>query len=295
VTSRGGARGRAGDRARLRIAMLPGDLAAYPVGYALGIAALVAHATGGSIVPDAFAFVALAAHAGYLLDRVKITDRAFDPADAMADPRRHERLRRWARALRVLMVVEWIFAIAIGWRVHPALSALVPAGVAAGLAYSGWPAGGPRRRLKDHTVLKSAMVASAHTALGAFAAFMSDPEPLVRRPLGVVASITGVWCIVAGDAVICDLDDRVSDGVHSTRSVPVVAGAFWSGAAAVSLLVLGSVMLIVSGSPMALASRTSIAAMLIFSASIILGAPNRRDWIDARMLPLVLYGLWLGA
>jgi len=284
-----------GTPALFGIPALLGDLAIYPMGYALGIAILTAHATDGSLPPAALLYVALAGHAGYLLDRVKFRDRALDPADAMADPRRHARLHRWSRPLRVVMIAEWILAGVIGWSVHPILAALVLVGIGAGYAYSGWPGGGPRRRLKDHTALKSAMTAAAHTALAAFATLAHDPAPVARRPMGVIAAIMGVWILVAGDAVICDLDDRVSDDAHATRSVTVVAGAFWSGAGAIAMLVLGCAILIVSGAPMALGARTAIAAMLVASAAIVLRAPNRRDWIDARVLPIVLYGLWVGA
>ena len=272
-----------------------GDLALYPVAYALGIAILIAHALGAATTLPLLGYIALAAHAGYLLDRVKPRDTRLDPADRMADPARHALLRRFARPLRALMALEWLGAAALGALIHPILAALVPVGIIAALAYAGAPPGRGATRMKDVHALKSVLVATALTGLGAFAALAPDPAAMTRRPLSAGLSILGVWLVVAGDAVICDLDDRASDRAYDTRSLPVLAGPVWSALAALILIASGSAVMILWSTPMPPATRTSIAAMLVFSAALILGSNNRRDWIDARTLPIVLYGLWIGA
>ncbi|MBL4809782.1 MAG: hypothetical protein JKY43_06965, partial [Phycisphaerales bacterium] len=245
----------------------------------------------GGIGGMGLVYVALCAHSGYLFDRVKFRDADLDPADLMADPIRHGFLRRWAKWLRILMVAEWIGAVAVGGVISPVLGVVVLGGVFAGYVYSGWRPG-KGARLKDLAGLKAGLVASAVVGLGIAAVLGAEigwDDGMVLPEIGVWPwmMLGGVWLIVCGDAVVCDLDDRASDGVHSTRSLPVMIGMRRAGIVAAGFLVFGGLLVAISGDgPDRM--RVVFAGMIVVSGIGIMRLRKRRDWIDGRMLVVVL-------
>ena len=269
-----------------------GHLAGWAVMYSIGVAIILGKFLQHPITPSALAYVALCAHSGYLLDRIKFRDADLDPADLMADPRRHTYLRRHAQKLRVVMIAEWVLAMVIGFLMTPVLGIFVFSGIFAGYVYSGWKPG-KVSRLKDVAGFKAIMVSGAVVGLGAAAVLgerVLDGEPYVWPDAVVlVCSLVGMGLVVFGDAVICDLDDRESDGMYNTRSLPVLVGSRLAGWVGGGGLLVGGVVIVVGGiGGSGLQLRMVFAAMVVVSGLGILRGGSilggRRDWIDGRML-----------
>jgi len=275
---------------------IAGHLAVWAAMYAVGVAVVLGEFLGRPIGGMGLVYVTLCAHSGYIFDRVKFRDSDLDPADLMAEPLRHSFLRRRAKWLRILMGAEWIGAAAVGVVISPVLGVVVVGGVVAGYVYSGWRPG-KGSRLKDLAGLKAGLVASAVVGLGLAAVVGPEIGWDVGALLGLVGELPwvilgGVWLIVCGDAVVCDLDDRVSDGVHSTRSLPVLMGARRAALVAAGLLVVGGVM-VAMGGDILYQSRVLFSAMIVVSGVGIMRLRKRRDWIDGRMLVVVLVVMYL--
>lgn len=283
------------------ILKIAGHMALWAVLYALGVALILAELLGQHLDWLSMLYVTLCAHAGYLFDRIKFRDADLDPADLLADPDRHLYLRAHTRGLRILMVLEWAMAMSIGWAITPGLGLLVFGGVLAGYLYSGWTPT-TRSRLKDVHGLKAWLVSGAVVGLaiatvigqaggldgGIDIAFI---EQIIQEHGGW--SVAGMLLIVCGDAVICDLDDSASDEEYRTRSLPVILGDRNAGLAAVVLLLTGGAAMVGAGiGSGSLEMRLVFSAMTILSGvGILRGGPmigGRRDWIDGRMLAVVL-------
>jgi len=273
---------------------IAGHLAVWAAMYAVGVAIILGEFLGRPIGWMGLVYVTLCAHSGYLFDRIKFRDADLDPADLMAEPVRHAFLRQRAKWLRILMLTEWIGAAAVGVVLSPVLGVVVVGGVVAGYVYSGWR---PERgsRLKDLAGLKAGLVASAVVGLGLAAVI----GPEINWELGGLPEfdvmhwmiLGGVWLIVFGDAVACDLDDHASDGIHSTRSLPVLMGTRRAAVIATGLLVVGGAMVTFGGEGGgngADQSRVLFAGMIVASGIGIMRQRKRRDWIDGRMLAVVL-------
>ncbi|MFK7759625.1 MAG: hypothetical protein AB8C13_06735 [Phycisphaerales bacterium] len=278
-----------------------GHLAVWAMCYSVGIALVLAEFLNHSLSIQEITYVALCSHSGYLLDRVKFRDQDLDPADLMADHARHAYLRKHARWLRRVMVVEWILAMIIGAVLSPMLSVLVLAGIGAGYMYSGWKPGGVAR-LKDIAGLKAVLVSGAVVGLGTLTiladsfASMGTSE-LVDSGLphlgALVWTVAGMALIVFGDAVICDLDDQISDCAHRTLSLPVLLGMRRAGMVGVIAVATGGLLCAAGGiGDVDLWSRWLFAAMAVVSGIWILRLDRRRDWIDARMLVVALV-VWM--
>lgn len=277
--------------------------------YAIGVALILGELLGYPLELKAIVYVTLCSHAGYLFDRIKFRDADLDPADLLADPARHRFLRSRARWLRMLMSVEWIGAVVLGWMIAPVLGGLVFGGVLAGYVYSGWSPS-DRSRLKDVSGLKAWLVSGAVVGL-AFAVVLAEAGVLADvQKVGSAMSGHRWWCvfgmllIVCGDAVICDLDDSVSDRVYRTRSLPVMIGDRWSGLFAIGLLIAGAGLILaglsdvhdgLGGSSfrigLVFTSMCVVSGVLILKNGPMIG--GRRDWIDGRMLVVALSTLFI--
>jgi 4-hydroxybenzoate polyprenyltransferase len=267
-----------------------GDLAVWALGYSVGLYLLTTSFVRTDWCGACALYVGLCAHAGYLFDRVKLRDRELDPADLAAYPARHLFLRRHARVIRVVMVLEWVGAVVVGAWLHWVLGVLVLGGVVAGVVYSGGPAGTGRKRVKDWRGVKAAAVATAIVGLALHAALL---------PGGVWESVdwvrvawvgAGAWFVVCGDAVLCDLDDVEADRRFGTGSVPVLVGGRVAGMMGVGLVVVGVLVLVGMGGAR-LGVRVGVGAALVVSAVMALGMEQKRDWIDGRMGVVVLVAM----
>lgn len=267
-------------------------LAIYPAVYTLGVY-LLAILTLGLEFPSQFTvwFLLALAHACYLIDRVKLTDDRQDPADALALPDRTIFYVRHAPQLRALLCLEFLLASAIGLQIHPLL-ALIPFGALIGVhMYAGRGATPGRPRLKDYPALKAFLIASAHLAL-VIAVLWGNGHLMPESPLKVVVpSLVGIWLIISADATLCDLDDRESDSIYATRSLPVLLGSKHAWFVAMAILCVGVLFISIARVPQA--HLTAVAVLLFLTGVPTLQLKNRRDLIDARLLPIVLLGFLL--
>jgi 4-hydroxybenzoate polyprenyltransferase len=268
-----------------------GHLAGWATLYSIGVTLTLAEFLDSPIGLRGLLYVTLCAHGGYLLDRVKFRDPDLDPADLMADHDRHTYLRKHAPRIRVVMALNWIGALIVGVLISPALGILVLCGIGAGYVYSGWrPAeAGGRTRLKDVIGLKAILVSGAVVGLGiapVLAEIYESDRPLAYPEFGVLMmTIVGMGLIVFGDAVICDLDDRASDDLFGTKSLPVLLGLRGGGVLGILMLIIGSVVL--SWSFRGLAVIAFGVFIVLSGIGVLVTGPRiggRRDWIDGRMM-----------
>lgn len=267
-----------------------GHLAGWAALYSIGVTLVLAAILDREVDVWSLAYVTLCAHAGYLLDRVKFRDRDLDPADLMAEPERHQYLRRHAAWIRWLMIIEWVAAIAVGAMISLVLVGLVLVGVAAGIGYAGWKPG-KVSRLKDLAGLKAVLVSGAVTGLATFTVYRGELSVLYDTP-SMLWVILGIAIIVFGDAVTCDLDDELSDDAFRTRSLPVMLGGRWAALVGMTALVLGAVVLTVN---YASAGVLVFGCSIVLSAGLILGlTQHRRDWIDGRLIAIALISIQIG-
>lgn len=272
------------------IASILSHLAIYPALYTLGVYLLAILSLGytnpGTIT---IAFILIVAHACYLLDRVKVSDANQDPADALALPDRALFFTRNASIIRLLLALELLVSITLGYLIAPPL-AIVPLGALIGVyLYAGRGASPGDPRFKDLPALKSFFIACAHLAL-VIATLWGNDHDLLSFPRWVtIASLVGIWMIVSADAILCDLDDVESDAIYQTRSLPVLIGRNQAWVVAIMTLGLGCALLQVRDSlpfPMLL-----VGVLIWVSALPTQIRKNRRDLIDARLLPIVILGM----
>ncbi|MFG0244443.1 MAG: UbiA family prenyltransferase [Phycisphaerales bacterium JB052] len=267
-------------------------LALWPACYTLGIY-LLAVLTLDLPAPDwqTVLYLLLVGHACYLLDRVKLSDDRQDPADAIALPNRALLFAERAGAIRIVLLIELLMAMVSGFLISPLL-ALIPLGALLGVQlYAGRAACPGKPRFKDLPALKSFFISSAHIAL-VVAVLWGNDHNLIEHPRGVVLlTIAGLWLIVSGDAVLCDLDDHDSDAMYGTRSLPVLLGNKGAWLVAQAMLALGGLMLMAHSKPDRL--LMFCAAAIWISGYPTLFIKNRRDLIDARLLPIALIALLL--
>ena len=267
-------------------------LAVWPACYTLGVylvatLALELETPSGSTV----AFLLLIAHICYLLDRVKLSDSRQDPADAIALPQRALLFAERSRLLRMLLIAEAILASIVGWWISTIL-VLIPLGALFGVhLYAGRAASPGAPRLKDLPALKSFFISSAHIAL-VVAVLWGNDHNLIEHPRArVLLSIAGLWLVVSADAILCDIDDAQSDALYATLSLPVLLGKARSWALAIFMLLIGSGLLF----SINVHDRAILICVigLTLSAGATLNMKNRRDLIDARLLPIALFALLL--
>lgn len=264
-----------------------GYLAVWPAAYALGVFALSGWAIGDAIPKwESILYILLCAHSCYLLDRVKIADHRQDPADAIALPDRAMLFSRFAKPIRVLLIFELLAGTAVGWLIFPLLS-LIPV-VALGVVhlYAGRGATPSSPRLKDLPAIKAFFIASGHLALSVAVLWANQHDLLTDLHLMSALAIVGIWMIVAGDAILCDIDDHDADMMYSTKSLAVMLGSRSAWISALGFITLGSVLIALDQSPMIGVGATLVATTLFTRKNT-----NHRDFVDARLLPIVL--IWM--
>lgn len=277
---------------RITLLALLSYMAIWPACYTLGVYLLAVLAIDRPKPSwQTTMYLLLVAHACYLLDRVKLSDDRQDPADAIALPDRALLFAEHAPKVRVLLVLELLSAMVMGYLISPLL-ALIPFGALLGVQlYAGRAASPGRPRFKDLPALKSFFISSAHIAL-VIAVLWGNNHNLIEHPRQVVVlSILGLWLIVSADAIMCDIDDHDSDALYGTRSLPVLLGNAHAWVFAESMLLVGCGLLIArTHQPIELL----LVSLAIFASTLTTRTmKNRRDLIDARLLPIVLLAMLL--
>jgi len=269
---------------------LLGYLAVWPSMYALGVYTLLVRVVGNAFPDtDSIVYILLIAHSCYLLDRVKISDARFDPADALALPDRAMLFSTYSKPIRILVCIELLGSTGSGWLIHPVLG-VVPLLALIGVhLYAGRGATPSAPRLKDLPGLKAFFIASGHLALSIAVLWGNTPDLLDRVDGITLAGILGVWLIVSGDAALCDVDDHETDRVYATKSIAVMFGkrAAWRGA--LTMIVIGSAFTLVGHFDQP--GLLFIGSTLILSTVLSAHNTNHRDFVDARLLPIVLIGV----
>ena len=265
-----------------------GYLALWPALYAWGVL-VFAWALLGTGLPDADSalYILLCAHGCYLLDRVKVSDRRQDPADALALPTRTMLFVRWAKPIRVLVMLELLFASIAGWLIHPALASVPLIALVVVYLYAGRGASPSRPRLKDLPGLKGFVIAGGHVALSLAILLGNEHELLAALGLRDILAIFGLWLIVSGDAALCDIDDHDADRAYHTQSLSVLFGkqsAWWIS---LGLIALGASLVGIQSGTM-----LGIGATLVLTTLLSAQNTNHRDFVDARLLPIVLVWVW---
>ncbi len=265
---------------------LLGYLAIWPALYALGVFVLVWKVLGdGYPDTDSILYVLLCAHSCYLLDRVKIADHRQDPADALALPMRWALFARWAGPIRMLVIAELLGAMLTGWLIHPMLASIPPIALGVVHLYAGRKPAPSCPRLKDLPAMKAFFIASGHLALPIAVLSSHHHNLLISLHPSQIAALLGLWLIVAGDAALCDIDDHHADRAYQTQSLSVMLGQRRAWLIALGLIVLGS--MLIATMPQML----GLGATLIITTLITQKNTNHRDFVDARLLPIVLF--WL--
>lgn len=272
-------------------------VALWPTLYVLSAAICFIHLAGlhaadlGAAIAAGAVVVCNAAGA-YLLDRVKLRDDWFDPADAIAGPARDRFMRRNARLLRPLVAVLLAAGGIAGWLLWPWL-ALAPILVVVGItAYAGRPRT-QAPRLKDVLLVKNGFVAggiTAFVAVVALAASSREPgasrlwNPVAAAPAPIVLALFHVFLRVVADAVLCDLDDERADRRYRTSTLPVVLGRdrAWRIAMSIRLALAAGLLLALHIHPVHQAVAWSVVTVLTTVLLRLLRPARLRDWVDAR-------------
>ena len=270
---------------------LMGYIALWPALYAVGVFVLTWRLfLSGYPNFDSIIYILLCAHSCYLLDRVKISDRRQDPADSIALPLRTMIFARWAKAIRMITIFELLLATIAGWMIHPLLAAIPLLALIVVHFYAGRGATPDSPRLKDLPGLKAFMIAGGHLSLTLAVILGNHPDIVSQMSIFVLLGILGVLLIVAGDAILCDIDDHESDLAYNTKSLPVMLGNKRAWLLALGLICLGSLLICVHQYQM-----IWVGTLLILSTLLTSRNTNHRDFVDARLLLIVLLGFWIAA
>ena len=266
-----------------------GYFAIWPAMYALGVLLLAGHALAmPSPAPITIAYILICAHSCYLLDRVKIADHRQDPADALALPERAMLFAQFAKPIRALLLGELIVCTLIGIAIHLILGLIPIAALSVVHFYAGRGATPASPRLKDLPAVKAFVIASGHLALVLVILWSNEHDMLKSLDwLGLLA-IIGIWMIVVGDAILCDIDDHDADLVYSTKSLAVMLGARSAWWSAIGFITIGSIAMTIAAP-----SMLWIGVILIITTMITRNNSNHRDFVDARLLPIVLISILL--
>ncbi|MEM9373526.1 MAG: hypothetical protein AAGA55_07765 [Planctomycetota bacterium] len=264
-----------------------GHLAVWPGAYAVGVLGLLVWLqpiqTAAISRRDAWLaaiLMFLCAHAGYLLDRAKLADRLLDPSDRASNPSRYGLFANHGHRIRVVAIAELLAGSIVGATLHPPLAAIPPA-VAIGVTlYAGRPANSGRPRPKDLRLLKAPMIATAHVALAAAVATAIAGTGSILTP-GTLA----LWMLVAGDAILCDLDDLEADRAYGTRSVPVMFGARVAWAMAIVATAISAVLVWLTRGGLPSLCFALLLAASLFATRLL---PKRKDYIDARLMVVAI-------
>jgi len=268
-----------------------GYIAVWPAMYALGVFILGTWLVlGTGVNSDSTVYILLCAHNCYLLDRVKVTDRRQDPADALALPIRAFLFSRFSKPVRWIVGFELLASTLVGWRIHPLLAVIPLISCIVVHLYAGRGASPESPRLKDLPAIKAFMTASGHLALTFAVLWANQHDLLDHASWNMAATIFGLWFIVSGDAVLCDIDDHNADNRYSTKSLSVMLGTRSAWFTALGLIALGSFLIVFN--PVAFSASIGIGATLVVTTLATQKNPNHRDFVDVRLLPIVLIWIW---
>ena len=267
-----------------------GDLAAFSGLYGAGCALAVFVFADKPVWWMGVLGAGLATWGVYLIDRIKLRDQDWDPADLAANVSRHAWLRARRLAVRLLALLMLatamlVFGTRLWW-----LGLLPLGGLGAVVLYTAGPEHG--KRPKDVLLLKNAMVATGMSVLAFGVVHAADG-------LGTNdwSGIIWLWLVVLGDAAVSDLDDRVTDLEFRTRTLATqgrsTVRAWLTGPFSFAIVTQFLAVGLLLASPVAAAGMA--AAVPMTTAGVLLLAPERyRDWIDMR-LPLLAGLAWLSA
>jgi len=278
--------------------------------YALAALLLDRHLTTPALIGSFAAGMAI-----YLLDRLKLSDAALDPADLLANEPRHVFLRQRASLYRicawVLVAIGTVAVVAL----HPINLILPVVGVGGVLLYShakpqpnehsasNAPAIA-HRRLKDRLVLKNLLPGGAIAGFGTMLALQSPgntDEPfalvdIVHWPTIVTAVF--LTMVITLDAALCDIEDMPADAAHHTNTLPIVLGVkkLWILATLVQVLAAIGLMLAFARMEVPGYAESGRSAMALFiiatlaTHSVLALMPHRhiRDLIDIKLPAIVL-------
>lgn len=278
-------------RVILNIVHAMGYVAIWPALYALGVSVLTWWLFVSQL-PDAVSigYLLFCAHSCYLLDRVKVSDTRHDPADSLALPIRTMLFVRWAKQIRLLIIAELAFASIAGWFIHPLLVFIPILALCVVHLYAGRGATPQSPRLKDLPGLKAFIIASGHISL-AFAVLIANyNDQLTNFSWPSLLILISIWLIVAGDAALCDIDDHDADRVYQTKSLSVLLGKSCAWRISFALISAGSIVMIIN-QPSAMGYSFSL--LMIVSTLVTQKNTNHRDFVDARLLPIALFAVWI--
>lgn len=297
-----------------------GHLALWLGLYFVAVYALAALLLGRHLRMPALIGSFAAGMAIYLLDRLKLSDAALDPADLLANEPRHVFLRQRASLYRML---AWVF-VAIGTvavvAMHPINLILPVVGVGGVLLYShaktepGEQGGADdasarvRLRLKDRLMLKNLLPGGAIAGFGTMLALQSQGNALESFAVGDVFQWPTVLVaffltiVITFDASLCDIEDMDADAAHRTATLPIVLGVRQLWVLATVAQVLAASGLLLAFDMMDLPTFTEpvqrslvlfIITTLVFHSMLAL-MPQRsiRDLIDLK-LPVIVWVLYL--
>ena len=291
----------------MRAAAVPGHLALWTGLYSASALLCLVQTTG--VPADVFSRRAVAGYlcawatatSVYLLDRVKLSDRRLDPADAQAKPERYAFLHSRRCAIRAAAAVLALIGLVCGWLVHPLCVALVLGAFVGILIYAGHPPGhvsGRRRRLKDLFIIKNLSVAGSITAFAAGIALLaaySDRRPNSAGPsLNAAEFLGGALLLlgrVAADAALCDIDDEAADRRYGTQTLPTRLGRerTWLIALGLGAVLVGASWLLPAPAPVRSARILWTGLALVSGVGIRMWNPGRlRDVIDFRFVAIGL-------
>ena len=240
--------------------------------------------------PAPLFYVLLCAHSCYLLDRVKIADHRQDPADALALPDRAMLFARFAKPIRLLVLAELAGASIAGFLLHPLLAIIPLCALGCIHLYAGRQANARSPRLKDLPALKALLIASGHIALSFVILWAKNHDLLTNLTMLDLYSTIGLWLLIVGDAILCDIDDHDTDKLYSTQSLAVMFGTNAAWWIALGLIAMGSMLIALDSIRL-----LGLGMTLIISTALTHTNTNHRDLVDARLLPVVLFWIWVSA
>jgi 4-hydroxybenzoate polyprenyltransferase len=227
----------------------------------------------------------------YLVDRVKLSDRWLDPADRQAQPARMIFLTSQARAVRMLAIGLLMIATVAAAQIAPVLVAIPWLALTGVLLYAGKPRS-TYPRPKDIVLLKNIYVAMGISGFAGLivivsACWASTGAATLGADFTRLTSVIGATALLAmrvlADAILCDIDDEVSDRAHGTGTLPTHVGRERAWRVAMLLRLLSAIVL--ASTPIfALRTRVAWAGVTVASSLLLRAIHPRkvRDWVDTR-------------
>ena len=155
----------------------------------------------------------------HVVDRAKVLRRWHDPADRMVNPAREAWVIQHRTPLLAWAAVLSLAAATLAVLIDVWLVLLVPCGFAAVVVYGSRPSESRRTRPKDVLIAKNALTGLAYATLIGAVLWAALPD---KGELWISLSV--VMMLVTADAILCDIDDRLSDANYGTTTVVVLAG-----------------------------------------------------------------------